>query len=437
LKKVLIVTYYWPPSGGPGVQRWVKFVKYLKLKGWEPIVYTPENPSYNFKDNSLIKDIPDDITVIKQKIWEPYKIFKKLLFFKKGDKIKYEGFISSQGGSSSFLFKLSFFIRSNLFIPDSRKYWIKPSVKFLKTYIEKNNIPLVVTTGPPHSMHIIGMKLKQSLKSIKWIADFRDPWTSIYYFNDLKLSKFAKKIHIKLESKVLNKCDKAIVVTKSMNESLKSKGINKGVTITNGYDEEDIKNHKSTNRDKTFSVVHTGNINVLENNDALWRAFSEALNENKNLKNHLKIKLAGKLDASVINSINKYKLNDYVEILGYLPHKKIIELQSKAQLLLLILSQVSSTKYILTGKIFEYLAAKRPIFAIAPYNGEVDKIIKENKAGEVADFNETGKFKQIITSYFNDFLNDEIKNIDNQVEKYSRSSLTSELIECFETELKS
>ncbi|MBQ3521911.1 MAG: glycosyl transferase family 1, partial [Bacteroidales bacterium] len=201
MKKVLIITYYWPPSGGSGVQRWLKFAKYLPQYGWEPVVYTPENPEANSIDEALLKDVGPQTTVIKRKIVEPYG-FYKALSGKKGSQIK-ANLVSSSNNKKSFVQRLSLFIRGNLFIPDPRILWVAPSVRFLKKYLKENPVDAIVSTGPPHSMHLIAKKLSKST-DIPWLADFRDPWTGIFYFKHLGLSKFAYRRHRKLEQSVLN-----------------------------------------------------------------------------------------------------------------------------------------------------------------------------------------------------------------------------------------
>ena len=212
-KKVLIVTYYWPPSGGAGVQRWLKFVKYLRDFGWEPIVYTPENPEYPSEDYSLYKDIPEGVEVIKTPIWEPYNIYRNL-FGKKGQKIN-AGFIS-ETKKSGWKERLSIWIRGNFLIPDPRLFWVKPSIKYLKEYLEHNPVEAIVTTGPPHSMHMIGLGLKKLHPDVPWIADFRDPWTNIDFYKELNLTYLADKRHHQLEKQVIQSADCVVVVSNDM-----------------------------------------------------------------------------------------------------------------------------------------------------------------------------------------------------------------------------
>jgi hypothetical protein len=213
MNKVLIITYYWPPSGGSGVQRWLKFVKFLPSFGWKPYVYTVENGEYVSVDPALQQEVPEEAVIIKRPIFEPFRLYRKLTGKKKEDKI-IPGFLD-EGMNSDWKSRIILWIRSNLFIPDARMFWIRPSIKFLQNYIAENEIKIVITTGPPHSLHVIGLKLKEKM-DITWIADFRDPWTSIDYFEKLNLTAFSRKKHHSLENKVLEVADEVITVGKTM-----------------------------------------------------------------------------------------------------------------------------------------------------------------------------------------------------------------------------
>ena len=237
MKKVLIITYYWPPSGGAGVQRWLKFVKYLREFGWEPVVYTPENPEAPAIDMSLEKDIPENLTVIKTKIWEPYSVYKKLVGIKPEEKIK-AGFLS-ENKKPSLIENISVKIRGNFFIPDARKFWIKPSIKFLTKYLKDNPVDAIVSTGPPHSMHMIALGLKKKL-NIPWLADFRDPWTNIDFYEELNLSASADKKHHQMEKSVLENADTVSVISRTMAVDFKRLYNRHYEVITNGFDEDDI-----------------------------------------------------------------------------------------------------------------------------------------------------------------------------------------------------
>ena len=235
-KKILIISYYWPPAGGPGVQRWLKFVKYLPDFNIEPHVYIPENPTYPLLDEKLLSEVSNKAVIIKQSIFEPYGLAS--VFSKNKTKKISSGIIPNQK-KQSFVEKAMLWIRGNVFIPDARVFWVKPSVKFLKRYLQENQIDTIITTGPPHSLHLIGLQLKKEL-NITWLADFRDPWTTIGYHKQLKLSSWAAKKHKDLEKEVMNTCDQLLVTsptTKTEFQAITSKPIE---VITNGYDVEKV-----------------------------------------------------------------------------------------------------------------------------------------------------------------------------------------------------
>jgi hypothetical protein len=179
--------------------------------GFQPIVYVPENPTYPIIDDELVADISSEAIVLKHKIFEPYQV---ATFFSKNKTKNISAGIIPNQKKQTFIVKFLLWIRGNIFIPDARFLWVKPSVKFLQDYIIANNIQTIITSGPPHSLHLIGLQLQQDL-NIRWIADFRDPWTTIGYHKQLKLSSFAEKKHKKLEHQVLNAADAIIVTSKS------------------------------------------------------------------------------------------------------------------------------------------------------------------------------------------------------------------------------
>jgi len=426
MKKVLVITYYWVPSGGAGVQRWVKTVKYLPQFGWQPVVYTPENPEFPSIDHSFERDLTENLEVIKTKIWEPYNIYRNI-FGKKGEPIN-AGFIT-ENKKSGWKERLSIWIRGNFLIPDPRRFWIRPSVKFLSNYLKINNIDTIITTGPPHSMHLIGLGLKKKFPNIKWIADFRDPWTDIFFYKDLHLMPLADFINHRLEKKVVQNCDCLVTVSKSCVESflpLKPKRIE---LISNGFDEDDFC-EKAVETDKKFSLTHTGNLDKSRNSSMLWRVISEICAENQNFKNDLQIKLAGKIDFSVLQEIENFNLNNNLINIGYLPHCEVIEEQKKSTvLLLLLIDNSSSNKGIVTGKFYEYLAAKRPILAIGPTDGDVAKILNETQAGKIIDFNDFENTKKIILDFYNQFKNNTLQINSENIAQYSRRNLTQKYAE--------
>lgn len=416
--KVLILTYYFPPAGGSGVQRWLKFVKYLGQFGINPVVYTVKNANYPIIDCSLNNEIPKGIEILKQPIFEPNNLFS--IFGKKNKQSA--GFLNPK---PSIFGKIMQYIRANYFIPDARKYWINPSVKYLKVYLKNNKIDAIITTGPPHSVHLIGLALKEKT-NIKWIADFRDPWTDIDYFNQLPLTKKSIKKHHKLEQQVLKAANHVIVVGDTMkNNYIK---FNKNThTITNGFD--DFKNTSNTQLDSKFSLLHIGMLNSDRNHSMLWEILAELIMENNNFKKDLEIKLIGKVCNEAIQEITKNGLLANFTAINYVKHEKVIEFQKSAQVLLLLINNVPSAKGIITGKIFEYLQAKRPILAIAPIDGDLNPIIKNTNSGFIVDFNDKTSLKKTILSLYQDYKNGCLKIKSVNIEQYHRRFLTKKLVD--------
>lgn len=419
-KKLLIITYYFPPAGGPGVQRWLKFVKYLPEFGVQPIVYVPENPTYPIVDEGLVKEVSDQVIVIKNKIIEPYQLAS---FFSKNKTKKIASGIFPNKKKQSLLDKVFLWIRGNLFIPDARVLWVKPSVSFLEKYIVENNIDTIVTSGPPHSLHLIGLELKQKL-NIKWFADFRDPWTTIGYHKSLRLSSYAAKKHKKLEHQVLNTADTILVTSKTTKVEFQEITTKPIEVITNGYDVENV--DKQT-LDTKFTLAHIGSFLSERNPLFLWECLVELLQEIPEFKQHLEIKLIGAVSQEVLETIAKLDLNDYLNNLGYVSHNEAIAHQKKSQVLLLIEINSEDTKSIIPGKLFEYMVSNRPIIAIGPKGSDFSDIITQTNTGVFFDYSEKMKLKSVILDFYNQFLEGRLQSNGVGLQQYSRKNLTKQL----------
>ena len=417
MKKVLIITYYWPPSGGAGVQRWLKFAKYLPQYGWEPIIYTPENPDFAIEDQSLQKDVSKDMTVIKRKIWEPYEIYKTLIG-KKGQKVNVS--FAQAGKKQGFIHKLALSVRGNFLIPDPRCFWIRPSVHYLEKYLKENPVDAIISTGPPHSMHLIGLKLHRKT-NIPWIADLRDPWTNIDFYRELNLSWLADNIHHRKERQVLSEANGVVSVTPTWCREL-SEIANRPVSLVhNGYDEEDIIQVNEP-IDSDFSIVHIGSINAARNPNVLWMALNELLQEVPELKKNLKIKLVGNVEPVVFADIEKYQLTDYIEKIGYLSHAEAITFQQTSQLLLLLINNTPNAGGILTGKLYEYMASARPILAIGPVRSDIATLLKETQSGSIVGFDDVSGMKSVILDFFEKYKLGKLNSIASGYQQYSRKA---------------
>ena len=423
MKKALIITYYWPPSGGAGVQRWLKFAKYLRDYGWEPVIYTPENPEYPAVDHSLEKDIADNITVLKTKIKEPYNLYKRFVGRKKSDQIK-SAFLSEKK-TPALAEKISVWIRGNFFIPDARVFWIKPSVKYLIEYLSLYSVDAIISTGPPHSMHMIALKAHQKT-GLPWVADFRDPWTHIDYYKDLKLTAFADRKHHKLEKQVLSKANRVVVVSQGMKSAFETIHKRHYDVITNGFDDEDIPKEIQIKSNR-FTIAHIGSLTKSRNPETLWLALNKITNQNKQFAQELEIKIIGKADWVAREAIRNAGIEKYVEYIDYLPHDMVVQEQVAAGVLLLIINRTENAKMIVTGKLFEYLAARRPILCIGPADGDASAIIRQTDSGLIADYDDQTLIESHLERLHNAFLTEKQLFQYRNIESYTRKNLTKEL----------
>lgn len=424
MKKVLVITYYWPPSGGAGVQRWLKFVKYLREFDWEPVLYIPENPEYPEQDNSLGKDIPEGIIILRQPIWEPYDIYKKLIGRKKEEKIN-AAFLS-ENRQNSLLENISVWIRGNFFIPDARKFWINPSVRFLCKYLKTNPVDAIVSTGPPHSMHLIAWKITRHF-NIPWLADFRDPWTNIDFYKDLKLTASANRKHQRLERMILQDASAVTVISNTMAVDFKRIFLRVYDVVTNGFDPADIMQYPEPVLDIKFSIAHIGTLVKTRNPKSLWSALQHLLETNPDLGSDLEINLVGKIDHTVTESLESHGLTPYVNRIPYLPHNQVVISQRRSQVLLLIINDTPNAKMILTGKFFEYLAARRPILCLGPLDGDAAAILKQTRSGLIADHGDSATLERHLLDYYKCYKNGTLQSESINIETYSRISLTAQL----------
>lgn len=422
MKKVLIIAYYWPPAGGPGVQRWLKFVKYLPDFDMEPIVYVPENATYPIIDHDLVDQVNKNATVLKQPIKEPYKLAS--IFSKKSTTTISSGIIKA-AKKQSFIEKILLYVRGNFFIPDARIGWVNPSVDYLSNYIKTNAVDVIITTGPPHSMHLIGLELQKRF-AVKWIADFRDPWTSIGYHKELKLTDKSAQKHKDLEKEVLTKADTILTTSFTTKQEFAEITQQPIHVITNGYDIETIEKPALSTK---FTISHIGSLLTKRNPRILWKALKEILKENKQFRNDFQLQLVGKVSSEIIDTIKEFKLDMYLNVIGYVSHTEALKYQRSSQVLLLIEIDSYETIGIIPGKLFEYMAAERPILAIGPVKSDVERIIKDTNAGKYFNYDHLEEVKQYILDCYQKYQQNDLKVHGIGLQYYSRKKLTEKLAE--------
>ncbi|MEB2782098.1 glycosyltransferase family 4 protein [Algoriphagus sp. C2-6-M1] len=376
-KRVLIITYYWPPSGGSGVQRWLKFAKYLPVAGWEPVIFTPENPDFDLKDESLEKEISKELEVMKFPIWEPYQLLDKI----RGKKESHPGRVMEQK-EQSFIDKAAIWLRANLMIPDPRIFWVKPSVKFLTELVEKGQFQAIITTGPPHSMHLIGRDLKRKA-NIFWLADFRDPWSQWEFLDKLPMQNSVMEKHRKLELEVLREADVVTTISPTFQHDLSQLSDRKINLLTNGFDPSDIPRNFSVGEKKAGSlhIVYTGIIDSIRNPMPLLKAMKEEFSKEKG---EVQFTFVGRVSEQVQEDIRADSwLLAHVNFAGYVSHQEVFKFYKNANALALILTNTKNAKGNIPGKLFEYMATTLPILALGDSEGDSARILEESGAGEV------------------------------------------------------
>lgn len=429
-KKILIISYYWPPSGGSGVQRWLKFVKYLPEEGWKPYVFTPENPAFAVRDESLLKDVPMEAEVIRFPIWEPYEAFFKLSKITGSKKTaKPTDLVSAK--QESLFHKISTWIRGNLFIPDPRVFWVRPAASFLHDFLRENEIGTIITTGPPHSMHLIGLRLKKKNPSLQWIVDLRDPWSQWGFLDSLKAGTFARNMHKRLEAKVLRNADKVITVTPFYVRQFEKLGGRKVQLLTNGYDESDFKDLTIQKTDK-FVIRHVGIVNEKCDPRPFMLSVKKLLSTHEVFRSSVHIDFTGEVHPQFQAFVRESpELSAITSFTPPVPHKQLIPMYGQSSLLLFVIHGYKNAEGYLPGKLFEYLATGLPILGVGPEDGDAAVVLQKSEAGLMIDAHNHQGLTDFLLTKFAAWQNASGSGItaSSAYKSYSRKELTKDLTE--------
>ena len=402
MNKVLIITYYWPPSGGSGVQRWLKFAKYLPTFGWQPHVFTPGNPSFAVRDVSLEEDVPAEAEVIRFPIWEPYNIFYRISGWF-GPKKEPTPTSLAPGRNTSRYNNISAWIRGNFFIPDPRRFWVKPSVKFLSRYLISNNIETIITTGPPHSLHLIGLELKARFPNLRWMADFRDPWSEWGLWDTLMVSSSARALHRKLEQRVLNAADEIITITPFYVKRFEMLSRRTVRLLTNGFDDEDFRGIEYVKSDY-FMLRHVGIVNEKCDPRPFMLALKSEMSEDSAFASDVRVEFVGEVHADFQQFVSSEDaLGLVTTFCGNIPHKELIRLYGSSSLLLLILTGYKDGEGFLPGKLFEYIATRVPVLGVGPGEGDAATLLRDTGAGQMAESTDHEGIRRLLREAYSNW----------------------------------
>jgi len=396
MKKVLIISYYWPPAGGVAVLRNLKFVKYLRDFGWEPVVYAPENADYNQVDLDNFKEIPHGIGILRLPITEPFSLFRKFTGRKSTDKTNP---VYVRENSAGIMDKFSIWLRANFFIPDARFLWIKPSVKYLSEYLEKNKVDAILTDGPPHTNTVIGQQLSEKF-NIPWLADFQDPWTQVDYYKMFNIGKRADRKHKRLEQETFNTAKQITIASPSWAKDLEMIGAKKPEVIYYGYDEDDFVTAKAV-KGNEFIVSHAGLLGVDRRPDTFLKVLADTCSSNAKFKKDLRLILAGVVDFTIKQKIYKLGLKENFIDLGTIDRKEAIQLMLDSSLLLLPINKADNAKGRLPGKIYEYLRTFNPILALGENGSDVEGILSSTKSGINCQYDDYSSIKEFVLNVYN------------------------------------
>lgn len=417
-KKILIISYYWPPSGGVGVQRWMNFALQLKAKGWEPIVLTPSNPQFEIRDEKLLERVKG-IGVHTVPIWEPFNLFHKLTGGKNRNNVQ-QGLVLEKS-SKSFFDKLTVWVRGNLLIPDPRVFWIRKASASALKLIESEGIETIITTGPPHSVHLVGRRIKR-ISGVKWLADFRDPWSKWDVLKKLNTSNLAMSVHRRLEKSVLHESDQAVTVSNRLATAFGGiEVLNNGISVPKQLIEREPD-------EGSFTIGYFGMLNELRNPSQLWLILDQLCRENPVFAKKLRIKIGGIVSESIKDELGMLEeLKDRVEFLGYLSHEAVQEAYLDCNILLLLLNKTDNSEWILPVKFFEYLTAKRMILSLGKRASDLGDLMRGRDIGEILSYSEIDEIRAFILDVFENNSRPSDHDVGELVRQFEHQFLVGQL----------
>jgi len=431
MKKVLFIAYYWPPAGGPGSQRMLKFAKYLPEFGWQPVILTVSNGEFPYRDPSLVEELPSDLPVFRSRSREPFSFYKKITG-KPTDATLPVGLLT--GEKKSLPEKIAGWVRANLFVPDARIGWVPSAARLAEKILRQEDIAAIFSSSPPHSLQLIGDRLRRKF-SLPWVADLRDPWTDIRYYQFVRRTRRAARKDAEMETRVLNNADHITTVSAALAESFREKILAKDTAervtvLPNGYDELDFPD-QSCPRLPDFCLLHPGNLLAHQNPEPLWPALARLAERFSDLEEHLRVRFVGRVHPSVIENARKNGLNQFIEQRDFVPHREILQEFRQAAVLFLVVPKVENNRGIITSKIFEYIGSGRPILAVGPPNGDAGAILKPLSNCRYVEYQDVEKCEQFLADRYEEWKSSGAVSLSplELRQPYSRRNLSAQLSE--------
>ena len=424
MKKVLLITYYFPPAGGPGVQRIMSWVRHFPSCGWEPVVLTVEGGSYPNRDEASVAQIPPDLKVFRAPTWEPFALYNRLRGRPADDTVPV-GYVAKEE-ASGFLAYCAKFIRANVFIPDARVGWVRPAVRVAKEVISTEKPDVILTSGPPHSVHLIGRKLARNT-GIPWVADFRDPWTQIYYNEQLPRTGLARRIDFRLEQSCVQEATRVVTIDRVFRDTFGPHAAEADL-VSNGFEENDFRGDIPPVSDR-FEMVFTGNLSELHPTGPFIQALHEAVQQNSALAADCSLVFVGNVAPRTRAELQKAGLEQYVKYTGFLPHADAVKAIRRATIPLFI-----GQEGVASAKIFEYLATGRPVLALAPVGGQVDQLLTNAGLDRCVDPADVHGIRNRILQLHRTWKNDKLAARPPMagVEQFTRRNLAGRMAEVLE-----
>lgn len=421
MKKLLLISYYWPPAGGPACQRILSFARYLPEYNWKVVVLTVSNGDYPVRDESLKNIIPPDCPVYKTITREPFSLYRKFLGLKKEEKIPV-AVLAQQ--NCNWKKQFANWIRLNLFVPDARKGWIKHAVKKGKEIVEHEKPDLILSSSPPPSVHLIAEQLAE-FAQVPWVTDFRDPWTRIHYYQKNRNS-FTEFLDLQLEKRILRNCSGIVSASKGFAELLSIPSQKKYRVITNGYDEPDFPEEKKIS--PFFRIVHTGSLSPNRFDQKIFLILKELIDRKEIPSEKLEIILIGKIDENIHRKITAFLPVNIIKFKPFAAHNQALQVMQNAELLLLFTENIPGYKGHLPAKMFEYLFTGNFIIGTGDSDSEAAEILSETGHGMIS--NDLNKISGKIKELFELWEKKEYPVLSlEQTEKYTRKNLSARLAE--------